>query len=223
MMRQAAGWVSVLMLGFGLLLAAAGTAAAAETARIYSVVHVAPDDKLNMRNQPGVEGSKVVASIPHNAKGILLTGETRQVGRSTWVKISWSGRQGWVNRYYLLEDVQTSNYEPGTPRRNDPGVVMECRGTEPFWSINISEKKMAIELADGPKFSVDVSFRQRSVNNTRIAVVGGRRGNALTSAFLEKVESCSDGMSERNYPYAVTAVVNSYKVVSGCCSVNEGR
>ncbi|MCB1621105.1 MAG: hypothetical protein KDI44_10245 [Thiothrix sp.] len=219
-MKQVLVLVAVL-LALSLLAPARPALAAPAEARIYSVVHVAPDDKLNMRDRAGVEGSKVVASIPHNAKGILLSGEQQQVGSSTWVKIAWSGQRGWVNKYYLLEDVQTSNYEPGTPRRNDPGVVMACRGTEPFWSIRISEKQMAVELADGPKFSVDVSFRQRSLNNTRIAVVGGRRGNALTSAFLEKVERCSDGMSDRNYPYAITAVVNSYRVVSGCCSVNE--
>ncbi len=189
---------------------------ASASRHVYAVTKVAPDDGLNMRSQPGVGGTVVIV-LPSNAKGVLALGEERKSGNSTWIKISWAGKQGWVNKYYLSEDVQTSAQPVNS------SVVMECGGTEPFWSMHISEKQMDVTMLDGPKYVIPVEFRQQSANNTTVAVVAGSRGNAHTTAFLQKVETCSDGMSDKNYPYSVTAVLNSQKVVSGCCSITGGN
>lgn len=187
--------------------------------RIYVVANVAPDDGLNMRSTPGVQGD-IVLVLPSNAHGVLGLGEEQSLGRSTWIKVSWGGKQGWVNKYYLRENVHTSNYNPADSRPVNRDVVMQCGGTEPFWSMQISERAMQVNVLGGPQYNAPVEFRQQSVNNTSIAVVAGNRGNANTTAFLQKVETCSDGMSDRNYPYAITAVLNSERVMSGCCSLN---
>ncbi len=193
--------------------------------RVYAVTKVAPDDGLNLRTQPG-PGGTVVVVLPANAKGLLSLGLEKKTGNSTWLKVSWSGKEGWVNKYYLREDVDTTNYNPAKPAETKPAqpakkeVVMECGGTEPFWSISISERDMKVNMMDGPQYSVPVSLRQQSANSTSVAVVAGNRGAAATTAFLEKVETCSDGMSDKNYPYSITAVLNGQKVVSGCCSIS---
>lgn len=198
------------------------TAAAPATtsmSRVYAVSKVAPDDGLNMRTQPGTGGS-VVAVLPANAKGLIGLGQEQKSGNSIWVKVAWAGRQGWVNKYYLREDVDTVDYNPAKPKPVvKPEVVMQCGGTEPFWSMSVSEREMKVNIMGGAQFTVPVNMRQQSANSTTIAVVAGARGNASTTAFLEKVEDCSDGMSDKNYPYTVTAVLNGQKVMSGCCSL----
>ncbi|HMT92733.1 SH3 domain-containing protein [uncultured Thiothrix sp.] len=198
------------------------TAAAPATtslSRVYAVSKVAPDDGLNMRTQPGTGGS-VVAVLPANAKGLIGLGQEQKSGNSIWVKVAWAGQQGWVNKYYLREDVDTVDYNPAKPKPVvKPEVVMQCGGTEPFWSMSVSEREMKVNIMGGAQFTVPVNMRQQSANSTTIAVVAGARGNASTTAFLEKVEDCSDGMSDKNYPYTVTAVLNGQKVMSGCCSL----
>lgn len=187
--------------------------------KVYKVNHVAPDDQLNLRAAAGVEAA-TVGAIPHNGMGIVATGQEKKVGSSTWVQVHWSGKTGWVNRYYLLEDVQTSSYDPGKTRRAKTSVVMKCSGNEPSWAIDVTETNIKVRMIDGPQYDVPVEFRQQSANNTSIAVIAGRRGNALTSLYLQKVEICSDGMSDKNYPYSITAMLNSHKVVSGCCTIS---
>ena len=198
----------------------AGAAPAATSAsRVYAVSKVAPDDGLNMRTQPGTGGS-VVAVLPANAKGLVAVGQEQKTGNSVWVKVAWAGRQGWVNKYYLREDVDTVNYNPGKTRPTvKPEVVMQCGGTEPFWSMSISERDMKVNILEGAQFTIPVNMRQQSANSTTIAVVAGTRSNATTTAFLEKVENCSDGMSDKNYPYTITAVLNGQQVMSGCCAI----
>ena len=188
------------------------------TSRIYAVTHVAPDDGLNLRSAPGIGGSVVVV-LPSNAKGVLSLGVEKKVDNSTWIQVTWAGKQGWVNKYYLREDVDTSNYNPADTTADHAEVVMECGGTEPFWSVSIGEQDMRVNVLDGPQYTVPVEFRQQSANNTSIAVIAGNQGTANTTAFLQKVETCSDGMSDRNYPYSITAVLGSQQVVSGCCSI----
>lgn len=200
-------------------LAATTGAAPASNSRVYAVFKVAPDDGLNMRTQPGTGGS-VVAVLPANAKGLVGLGQEQKSGNSVWVKVAWAGQQGWVNKYYLREDVDTVDYNPAKPKPIvKPEVVMQCGGTEPFWSMSVSEREMKVNIMGGAQFTVPVNMRQQSANSTTIAVVAGARGNASTTAFLEKVEDCSDGMSDKNYPYTVTAVLNGQKVMSGCCSL----
>ncbi len=216
-MQKIRVWV---MLVLGLLLSSGVQAEVKEEENlyVYKVKHVAPDDELNLRAVPGVDGD-ILVTIPHNGKGIVGTGKSRQLGRTVWAEVHWAGKLGWVNAYYLLEEVHTTNYNPGQEKREETLVQMQCAGTEPFWTIEVSEKKIAVKVADAEEYEVAVDFRKQSENNTSIAVVAGRRGNALTSAFLQKVEICSDGMSDKNYPYSITAMLNGRRVVSGCCSV----
>ena len=207
------------LISLGLLFGGVSQAMAATAKpRVYKINHVAPYDSLDLRSVASVKG-KVLATIPHNGKGILSTGKSQKVGRSTWVQVHWSGKVGWVNKYFLLEDVHTTNYNPGQKKREKTSVFMQCVGTEPFWTIKITESQLEIKMMDGGKYQVPVEFRKQSANNTSIAVVAGRRGTALTSAFLQKVEVCSDGMSDKNFPYSITAMLNGNQVVSGCCSI----
>lgn len=207
---------------------------------VYVVTGVTVGEFLNMRANAGVSNS-VVGRIPHNGQGIVTTGEEKKVGSTVWAKIYWNGVGGWVSKRYLLPEDQAASAPPApTPVTPPPAVVVPpvkipstitppppkaaadvlvCSGTEPFWRIDVTDTNLNVNMMDEPQYSVPVTFRQTSANNMTIAVIAGAAGTNNTQAFMQKVVSCSDGMSNTNYPYSVTAVLNNQRVVSGCCQV----
>jgi uncharacterized membrane protein len=113
-----------------------------------------------------------------------------------------------------------------------------CFGTEPFWDATITDKQISFKLENstktylGPKYSAPVgtsleyvlSFEARNESSTVTGFIvhengmlvldeqGKRPPNPLTyNAY------CSDGMSERGYPYSIHIIVNG-KAYTGCCS-----
>jgi hypothetical protein len=69
----------------------------------YAVVLVEENDNLNVRKEPGANGS-IVDRLPFDATGILPTGKQSPVGDQRWVEIQHpDGGSGWVNALYLTE------------------------------------------------------------------------------------------------------------------------
>lgn len=71
----------------------------------YAVVMVDGNDVLNIRSGPGVS-YPVIASFPYNATDVMRTGPSNTVSGATWVEVQKpGGGTGWVNFYYLTEQV----------------------------------------------------------------------------------------------------------------------
>lgn len=186
---------------------------------LYAVRDVAVDDYLNVRAQAGTK-AMVITMIPHDATTVRLTGQTKKLGRSTWVKVLWQSKQGWVNRHYLIkagEQIPVSAQKPTIPNPKTPNPTLRCGGTEPFWSIDVSRKTASFKPMDGANMSLPVTFRSQSANNPTIAAVDARNKERNITLFLQKVAECSDGMSDINYPFRVTTIINNKAVYSGCC------
>ncbi len=78
--------------------------------KTYRVIKVAQGQSLNVR-ESGNANAKKLASIPHNAVGIVkFPGQQVRSGGSVWEKIRWNGRNGWVNSSYLAYDPILSDY-----------------------------------------------------------------------------------------------------------------
>ncbi|MCK5810745.1 MAG: hypothetical protein KAH00_06620 [Cocleimonas sp.] len=76
--------------------------------KVHSVQKVDNGQSLNMRQKAG-RNAKVVATIPHDAVGIVKFPQQRvKNGASTWEKVRWNGQNGWVNSYYLNFDPELS-------------------------------------------------------------------------------------------------------------------
>lgn len=178
----------------------------------YEVVNVAADDYLNVRSDAGVQSS-IVTMIPYDAKTVVLTGQKVQQGSSTWVKVVWQGKEGWVNLSYL----RLASPSVGNTDASSAGVKLRCGGTEPFWSIDITSSQAKYTPMDGAAVNLPIKFRGASANNPTIAVVKAESGTKSLGLFLQKVNACSDGMSDINYPYTITALINGNTVYSGCC------
>lgn len=95
---------SVSTIIFSLGMAPMGQAVAAER---YIVSGVASWDTLNIRTQPNAN-SAIIGEIPASGSNVISDGESTQVGRSTWVKVSYNGVTGWVNKRYLATDYSYS-------------------------------------------------------------------------------------------------------------------
>lgn len=71
----------------------------------YAVVMVDGNDVLNIRSGPGMS-YPVIASFPYNATDVMRTGPSNTVSGATWVEVQKpGGGTGWVNFYYLTEQV----------------------------------------------------------------------------------------------------------------------
>jgi hypothetical protein len=66
----------------------------------FKVAGVEPSDVLNIRNGPS-EDDDAVGVIPPTGRGITIIGSCLD----DWCPINHLGHRGWVNRYYLAEDV----------------------------------------------------------------------------------------------------------------------
>jgi uncharacterized membrane protein len=199
---------------------------------VYNVTGVEAGKFLNMRSDAGTNNT-LIGRIPFNGKGVVTTGEEKKINGVVWAKVYWNGVGGWVSKAYLLPEGQKATVPPAkkpttppvkaptytTPQVKPAANKLVCTGTEPFWSVEITDTNLYVNMLDGPQYSVPVTFRQTSANNKTIAVIGGAAGTNNTQTFMQKVSSCSDGMSDTNYPYSITAVLNNSKVVSGCCKV----
>lgn len=180
----------------------------------YAVRDVNADDYLNVRSQAGAQ-AMIVTMIPHDATTVRLTGKETKLGRATWVKVHWEGKRGWVNRRYLIK---VGKQTPVTAQKKTKATAtLRCGGTEPFWSIDISSNKASFKPMDGESMSLPVTFRSQSANNPTIAAVDARNKERNITLFLQKVAECSDGMSDIDYPFRVTTIINNKAVYSGCC------
>jgi hypothetical protein len=74
------------------------------TGHRYAVVWVPADGELVVQQPAGVPGQRVGAVQP-DQRGIALTGNSTLLGSSLWVEIVAPGAAGWVNSWYLTEDV----------------------------------------------------------------------------------------------------------------------
>ena len=201
-------------------------ASASKNLVVYKTTNLAPGELVNLRAAPSTT-AKSLARLPINTGGIVPTGEEKKVNNTTWVRVYWSGVGGWMSKAYLTADNELTNTKPSTtgskpsastkPATNT--TVMKCTGTEPFWNLEITDKQLKVKMMDGPRYVVPVSFRQTSANNRTIAVIAGANATNSAQTFLQKTDNCSDGMSDTNYPYSITGVVNGRQVISGCCKV----
>jgi hypothetical protein len=83
----------------------------------YAVVLVPAGDVLNVRRSPGAS-QPVIATLPSSAAGLQLTGRQQLVDGDRWVEVSLpGGATGWVNAYYLTEQV------PAASLCSDPQVT----------------------------------------------------------------------------------------------------
>lgn len=93
------------------LSAVVASGAQAADLDVFVVTGVKAGDFLNMRSSPGASHA-ITGRIPHNGQGVVMTGEEKTVGGTTWAKVYWAGVGGWVSKRYLLPESQARSAPP---------------------------------------------------------------------------------------------------------------
>ncbi|KTD19200.1 COG3650 family protein [Legionella israelensis] len=105
----------------------------------------------------------------------------------------------------------------------DPNnIKMKCFGTEPFWSFTMSKEEFVYEtpeikktpyksvkprLAQGLPTGFLMVFETHALKKTK---------NKATLVAKKNPAGCSDGMSDKSYPYDAVLILHD-RVLSGCC------
>ena len=177
---------------------------------LYRVVNVASDDVLNIRSQPSAGSALVGAFSPGTERVEVLAIQ------SGWGRVVAGEGMGWVNLAYM---------EPmDQPRAGDwdaPGAL-SCGGTEPFWGATIG--------ADGSASFYDAySYGEnRALTLTDARTASARPWphhysftGAAEGDLVVDVQQCSDGMSDRDYPWRAYLYVRDQeggpRFMEGCC------
>jgi uncharacterized membrane protein len=180
-------------------------AAAAQADVSYSVFGVRPGDTLNMRVAPN-PAAPVVQTIPHDAEGIALTGKT---ARGDWTEVTFRRKRGWVNARYL---------GLGSPGRYQLPAHLECSGTEPFWSVSLMPGLARADMMFAEKrFFFRLTRAQQAMNRSEIWMLRGAGQPSGELSLIVRNETCSDGMSDRRYPYSSVVMISGLDMVAGCC------
>jgi uncharacterized membrane protein len=204
-------WV-VKWLLLALVLAAPAQAQTPDPSSRYRVVHVAASDKLNVREQPGVEASVIGAFAPH-ADDIVVTGLVMEVEGSQWWEVGFVDGyldRGWVNGRYL---------EPVDRQARDSDYPLQCSGTEPFWSLALEEGQAIFSSPDQEEQSMSASQRRQAMGRIDIFAVQLERDGMIgyASVWREHAGACSDGMSDIGYPFGTIVILPEGEVLAGCC------
>lgn len=177
----------------------------------YRVVDVAAGDKLNVREEPGVEAPVIGAFAPH-ADDIVITGTVMEVEGSDWWEVGFVEGyldRGWVNGRYL---------EPMDGQARDGDYPLQCGGTEPFWSLALEEGQATYSSPDAEEQSMGASrWRNASGRIGTFAVQLERDGQIGYASVWRERDFCSDGMSDVRYPFGTIVILPEGEVLAGCC------
>jgi uncharacterized membrane protein len=184
----------------------------------YRVIGVAEGDYLNVRAGAGADAD-LVGMLGPASDNIIVTGARQVVGGSVWWELVQPEAEfgtGWVNARFLEAETALDDEESNYP--------LVCSGTEPFWSLVIAPDGVLYSSADGAKHTFASSGWMAASGLRGQFMIRLQPKDAQPDtpegvlAVLRDYNFCSDGMSDRDYPFHGTLLLPDGEVVGGCCS-----
>lgn len=168
-----APWLAVLA---ALVLLSAASASASEVT--YRVTGVASNDVLNVRDRPGVPGSRIIGILPPGERGVVWGGQAQRSGDGgTWWRVFHPRIPGggWVNARFLTEEARHAT--PGVPEDPDNPFMDHTAHERPYRVVGVaSNDVLNIRTGAGVNNRIIGGFRpgQRNIRTTG-------RGRTLSS------------------------------------------
>ena len=178
---------------------------------LYDVTGVADDDVLNIRALPSSD-AEIIGGIEPFETEVEVIAVSRN---SEWGLVNAGEFSGWASLSFLTpSEVTTGAY--GLP------IGFSCFGTEPFWSLQITEAGLEVitpETIDAPD-TYPIEAIYPDVQGPRdltwgMLMLWSEDGEARQARVLPG--QCSDGMSDRAYGLHFVDPVIGY----GCCSLSN--
>jgi uncharacterized membrane protein len=188
----------------------------------YAVTGVASGDVLNIREEPDANAA-IVESLEPGASPVEIL-ETITKGGGEWGRVLAGDGNGWVSMRFL--DPVDVPVLAGTEIPDG----LSCGGTEPFWGARITASGgIVFAPMDGTETALPIEKATNAIGrNTRFAVLA-RSGDMSARAMLARFESCSDGMSDREFGWRIDLLLEkpgdaSYpQLYEGCCRLPVAR
>jgi len=154
---------------------------------LYETTNVATDDVLNVREMPDA-GSLQIGSLPYNATDIEVVAFSFQ---GNWAMINIEGQTGWVSARFLKP----------APDETYNSRSLQCFGTEPFWSLSITQNEILISTPDAQtRHPIQTTSPASEIVDFRAfggRVTWGREQNVVRSFIAPG--RCNDGSSDAIY------------------------
>ncbi|MCU0791008.1 MAG: hypothetical protein MUE79_08165 [Nitratireductor sp.] len=199
----------------------AGAAHAAEPG-YFRVSGVAAGDVLNIRPEPGAGGEPLEGLQPGAFPVEVL--EVREVNGAQWGRVLSGDGNGWVAMKFL---------EPAevTPiAGSDIPDGLSCSGTEPFWGARFTNAGgLVFSDMDGKKANLPISTAFNATGRMHRFAVKADDGKTFATAMLGRFESCSDGMSDREFGWRIDLLLERAGdpdfplLFEGCCQLPVAR
>jgi uncharacterized membrane protein len=178
---------------------------------LHDVTGVADDDVLNVRQGPSAADA-IIGTLAPDAENVEVTALN---DAGTWGRVNTQERSGWASMAFLAR-------QPGQDADTLP-VPMRCFGTEPFWSLEVTDGGLTFDgLGMDP---VETSLATRTASRGIPGRYGFAGWGAKETAGMHGIvrrEECSDGMSDRLYGLSLDLLLSSGGGLSqyaGCCSL----
>ena len=126
------------------------------------------------------------------------------------LSVSWLGRDAALaNHNISAENVLISQ----TPARGESFFAI---GTEPFWNVTVNRNGIVYSSPEVSKrtypYVTPMKAEGRPADLVRVYQLKGQPNGTL---IIKKADSCSDGMSDKVYPYEATLILGN-RVMEGC-------
>lgn len=199
MRRAAAGALCAALLG--------GMAAAQDLPALYDVTGVASDDVLNVRDAPQASANRIGTLAPDSA-GIEVIAT-----QGGWARVNTAERSGWASLSFLVR--QPGQWGDGLP------APQSCFGTEPFWSLDLTEGEATFDVPDAGTQTGPITLRIAATGRPDRYAFAAEMAEGRAVFVMGRTE-CSDGMSDRLYGLSADVLIGDV-MYSGCCSVAPVR
>lgn len=178
---------------------------------LRDVTGVAAGDVLNIRAEPDA-GAPILGSYAPDRRRIEVL---RLSDDGRWAQVGLPEGNGWVALRYLAP----------LAKGPDLPLPVTCSGTEPFWSLDITDKGGVFRTPEGQSLlQLTDTGVARNGFDAALADDAGRPWQVIAQAM-----QCSDGMSDRQYGWrALLSGLGSAEagggaeIYAGCCSFDGG-
>lgn len=198
-----------ILLSFAVICGLA-TPGLAEAPKYYNLVELAADDPLNVRAEP-FSTAEIIGTIAPGTTGIEVA-ERDCSGR--WGKIIWNETNGWIAVRFLDEVTPRRFAQTELP----DGLV--CSGTEPFWGLSLRHPNAIFSTPNSETVPLTNRLVQVAAGRARFPVSMNLDSPTHVVVPIIRPSTCSDGMSDRTYPWEIDMIVQSegqQGFLTGCC------
>lgn len=119
-----------------------------------------------------------------------------------------------ANRSYANKNISRKNFLISQTSAKVEGFI--ARGTEPFWSMTVNRNSIVYSSPEVRKrtypYVAPMIAQGRPADLVRVYQLKGQPNGTL---IIKKTDSCSDGMSDKIYPYEATLILGN-QVLEGC-------